>query len=123
MTVVSFDCVNNLELLQISVSASPIVNSCQLYGLHVDHAISSAKMAILAPNNDPFSTVSSSGPYQNILKLIDTSWVFYMGEGSSTVDLGVSIRALGQALKLLSLSIFSSAQDNLSCGHVQTVAH
>jgi len=46
-----------------------------------------------------------------------------MGEGSFTVDLGVSIRALEQALKPLSLSIFSSAQDNLSYGHVQTVAH
>lgn len=75
-------------------------------------------MAILAPNNDPFSTVSWSGPYQNILKLTDTSWVFYMGEGSSTVDLGVSIRALEQALKLLSLSISSSARGNLSYGHV-----
>lgn len=74
------------------VSASPIVNSCQLDILHVDHAISSDEMAILAPNNDPFSTVPWSGPYQNILKLIDTSWFFYMGEGSSTVDLEVSIR-------------------------------
>lgn len=46
-----------------------------------------------------------------------------MAEGSSTVDLGVSIKAPEKALKLLSLSIFSSAQDNLSYGHVQTVAH
>lgn len=41
-----------------------------------------------------------------------------MGEGSSTVNIGVGIRALEQALKLLSLSISSSAQDGLSCGHV-----
>lgn len=41
-----------------------------------------------------------------------------MGESSSTVNLGVSIRALEPALKLLSLSISSSAQDSLSYGHV-----
>ena len=67
--------------------------------------------------------MSWSSLYQTILKFIDTSWVLHTAEGSSTVDLGVSIKAPEKALKLLSLSIFSSAQDNLSYGHVQTVAH
>lgn len=58
VTDVSFGCLNNLRCFWISVSASRVVNSCQLYLLHVDHAISLDKVAILAPNNDPFSTVS-----------------------------------------------------------------
>lgn len=48
-------------------------------------------MAILPPNNDPFSTVSWPGPYQNIWKVIDTWCVFYMGENSSALNLGVGI--------------------------------
>lgn len=41
-----------------------------------------------------------------------------MGKSSSAVNLGVGIRALEPALKLLSMCISSSAQDSLSYGHV-----
>lgn len=46
-----------------------------------------------------------------------------MGEGSSALNLGAGIRALEPALKLLPLSISSSAQDSLCYGHVSAVAH
>lgn len=61
--VVSFSLVIHLRCFWASASASEVVNSQELNVPCVDCAVSSDKMALSGPNNDPFSTVSW---YENI---------------------------------------------------------